>query len=78
MGRYGAALWGAMGQAPPYLLVEPQHSSMGLYGAIWGHMGLYGAALWGAMGQRYGAALWGSAMGQRYGVLWGKRPHTCL
>ena len=75
MGRNGAVLWdcmelygalwgSAMGQAPPYLLVVPQHSSMGLYGAIWGSMGLYGA-LWGAMGQRYGA-------------LWGRRPHTCL
>ena len=72
MGLNGAVLWGcmvlfgalwggAMGQAPPYLLVEPQHSSMELYGAIWGSMGLYGA-LWGCM-ELYGA-LWGGAMGQ--------------
>ena len=74
MGRYGAALWGAMGQAPPYLLVEPQQlwscmgqlwSCMGPYGAIWGSMGLYGA-LWGAM-ELYGAVLWG-AIGRRYGA----------
>ena len=74
MELYGVLWGGAMGQAPPYLLVEPQQlwssmeqlwSSMGPYGAVWSCIGLNGAVLWDCM-ELYGA-LWGSAIG-RYGA----------